>query len=99
MMPKHLKQSFADYHKTVVNNGIIDPKTTLMIQMGAAMAVGCYPCMESLTGVAREKGVSDEELGAIHAIVMLVSAGSVFNQYREVCERIESTTEAKTCCG
>jgi alkylhydroperoxidase/carboxymuconolactone decarboxylase family protein YurZ len=99
MMPKHLKQGFADFHKTVVNNGIIDPRTTFMIQMGVAMAIGCYPCMEILTGVAGEKGVSDEELGAIHAIAMLVSAGSVFNQYREVCQRIGSTTEAKTCCG
>jgi AhpD family alkylhydroperoxidase len=99
MMPKHLKQGFADFHKTVVNNGILDPRTTFMIQMGVAMAIGCYPCMEILTGVAGERGVSDEELGAIHAIAMLVSAGSVFNQYREVCERIGSTTEAKACCG
>ena len=88
-MPKHLKQSFADYHKAVVNNGIIDPKTTFMIQMGAAIAVGCYPCMEMLAQSAREKGVSDEELGTIHAIVMAVAAGSVFNQFREVCSRFE----------
>ncbi|MGA2224150.1 MAG: hypothetical protein ABSH41_06905 [Syntrophobacteraceae bacterium] len=40
--------------------------------------------MEMLSGVAREKGVSDEELGAIQSIVMLVSAGRVFAQYREV---------------
>jgi alkylhydroperoxidase/carboxymuconolactone decarboxylase family protein YurZ len=99
MMPKHLKKSFADFHKAVVDNGIIDPKTTFMIQMGAAMAVGCYPCMETLTGVAEEKGVSDEELGTIHAIVMAVSAGSVFNQYREVCGRLGSASEAKACCG
>ena len=43
MMPKQVNQSFADFRNTVVNNGIIDPKTTFMIQMGAAMAVGCYP--------------------------------------------------------
>ncbi len=43
MIPKQLGQSFADFHNTIVNNGIIDPKTTLMIQLGAAMAVGCYP--------------------------------------------------------
>jgi hypothetical protein len=55
--------------------------------------------MEMLSGVAREKGVSDEELGTIHAIVMLVSAGRVFAQYREVCERIGSTTGAGACCG
>ncbi len=43
MMPKQVNQSFADFRKAVVNNGIIDPKTTFMIQMAAAMAVGCYP--------------------------------------------------------
>jgi hypothetical protein len=43
MMPKQVNQSFGDFHNAVVNNGIIDPKTTFMIQTGAAMAVGCYP--------------------------------------------------------
>ncbi|SPF43666.1 conserved hypothetical protein [Syntrophobacter sp. SbD1] len=43
MMPKQVKLSFADFRDAAVNNGIIDPKTTFMIQMGAAMAVGCYP--------------------------------------------------------
>jgi hypothetical protein len=43
MMPKLVNQSFADFREAVVNNGIIDPKTTFMIQVGAAMAVGCYP--------------------------------------------------------
>jgi hypothetical protein len=40
--------------------------------------------MEMLSGVAREKGVSDDEIGAIQSIVMLVSAGRVSAQYREV---------------
>jgi hypothetical protein len=43
MMPKQVNRSFADFRNAVVNNGIIDPRTTFMIQMGAAMAVGCYP--------------------------------------------------------
>ena len=43
MIPKEAGRSFADLRKSVLDNGIIDPKTTFMIQMGAAMAVGCYP--------------------------------------------------------
>ncbi len=43
MMPMQVNQRFADFRNAVVNSGIIDPKTTFMIQMGAAMAVGCYP--------------------------------------------------------
>ncbi len=55
--------------------------------------------MEMLSGVAREKGVSDEELGTVQAVVMLVSAGRVFSQYQEVCARMESNTEGKPCCA
>ncbi len=89
MIPENLKKSFIDFHKTIIANDILDAKTTFMIEMGAAMAVGCYPCMEMLTGAAADKGVSEEELGTIHSIVMAVSAGRVFNQYREVCKRLE----------
>ena len=53
--------------------------------------------MEILTGRAGEIGVSDEELGTIQAIVMAVSAGRVFNQYREVCARLEPKAEG--CCA
>ena len=89
MIPKNLKDRFIDFHKSIIANEILDPKTTFMIELGAAMAVGCYPCMEMLTGVAADRGVSEEELGTIHAIVMAVGAGRVFNQYREVCKRLE----------
>ncbi|MGD9244972.1 MAG: carboxymuconolactone decarboxylase family protein [Desulfobacterales bacterium] len=87
MIPQHLKTKFIDFHNTMIDNETLDPKTTFMIELGAAMAVGCYPCMEMLNGVAADKGVSEEELGTIHAIVMAVGAGRVFNQYREVCKR------------
>ena len=43
MIPEQVNQSYADLRKTVLNSGIIDPKTTFMLQMGAAMAIGCYP--------------------------------------------------------
>jgi alkylhydroperoxidase/carboxymuconolactone decarboxylase family protein YurZ len=89
MIPENLKKSFIDFHKSIIANEILDPKTTFMIEMGAAMAVGCYPCMEKLTSVAADKGVSEAELGTIQAIVMAVSSGRVFNQYREVCKRLE----------
>jgi AhpD family alkylhydroperoxidase len=91
MIPDNLKKDFINFHKSMISNDIIDPKTTFMIELGAAMAVGCYPCMEMLTGAAADKGVSEEELGTIQAIVMAVGAGRIFNQYREVCKRLESS--------
>ena len=86
MLPERLKQDFVQFHNSMIANGILDPKTTVMIQLGAAMALGCYPCMKILTRVADEKGVSEEEIGAIQGIIMAVSAGTVFNQYREIAE-------------
>jgi hypothetical protein len=39
--------------------------------------------MEYYLGVAREEGVSDDELGAVESIVMAVSAGKVRAQFRD----------------
>ena len=94
MLPANLKQSFVDFHSAMASNKILDPKTTVMIQLGAAMALGCHPCMYALTRAAEEKGVSKEELGAVHGIAMAVAAGAIFNQYREVCKKLEMEEEA-----
>jgi len=47
--------------------------------------------MESYLGVARKKGISDEEIGAVQAIVMAVEAGRVRAQFREVRVRMPTT--------
>jgi len=39
--------------------------------------------MEHYFGVAREQGLTDEEIGAVQSIVMAVSAGKVRAQFRE----------------
>jgi hypothetical protein len=44
--------------------------------------------MEYYFGVAKEKGVSEAEIGAVQSIVMAISAGRVNAQYREVRKRI-----------
>jgi hypothetical protein len=43
--------------------------------------------MESYLGVARKKGITDEEIGAVQSIVMAVEAGRIRAQLREVRER------------
>jgi hypothetical protein len=47
--------------------------------------------MEHYLGVAKEEGLSEEELGAAQAIVMAVAAGRIQAQLREVRSR---STEA-----
>lgn len=45
--------------------------------------------MEYYLGVAREEGFSDEEIGAVQAIVMAVAAGRVNAQLREAERRMK----------
>jgi hypothetical protein len=40
--------------------------------------------MEQLLGGAREKGISDDEIGAVQLNVMMVSAGRVMMQVDDV---------------
>lgn len=39
--------------------------------------------MEHYFGVAKEQGISNQEIGAVQSIVMAVSAGKVRAQFRE----------------
>lgn len=45
--------------------------------------------MEHYLGVAREQGLSEEEIGAVQSIVMAVSAGRINAQLREVEARMK----------
>ena len=44
--------------------------------------------MEHVFGVARENGLTDDEVGAVQAIAMGVSAGRIRAQFRQVRETI-----------
>jgi hypothetical protein len=45
--------------------------------------------MEHYFGVAKEEGITDEEIGAAQSIVMAVAAGRVRAQFREARDKIE----------
>jgi len=45
--------------------------------------------MEHYLGVAREEGLSDEEIGAVQSVVMAVSAGRVRAQFREARSKLQ----------
>jgi hypothetical protein len=51
--------------------------------------------MEHYFGVAKEEGLSDDEIGAIQSIVMAVSAGRVRAQFREARIRSKKAKVAK----
>ncbi len=43
MLGKRQKKAYDNFYDSARNNEILDSKTTLMIHLAAAMAVGCYP--------------------------------------------------------
>lgn len=44
--------------------------------------------MEHFFGVAKENGLTDDEIGAVQAIAMGVSAGRIRAQFRQVRDKI-----------
>ena len=84
MLSENQRKIFSGFHKSAEAEGTLDEKTSHMIKVAAAMAFGCYPWIEQLLGVAREKGISDDEIGAVQLNVMIVSAGRVMMQVDDV---------------
>jgi hypothetical protein len=50
--------------------------------------------MQHYLGVARDMGISEEEIGAVQAVVMAVSAGKVNAQLHEVRSRTKARIDA-----
>lgn len=48
--------------------------------------------MEHYLGVAKEQGITEEQIGAVQSIVMAVSAGRVNAQLREVRANMRKKT-------
>jgi alkylhydroperoxidase/carboxymuconolactone decarboxylase family protein YurZ len=84
MLPEKQQKAFGEFYDTARGNTILDPKTTLLLHLGAAMALGCSPCMEYYLGQVEKAGITAEEIGAVQGVVMAVSAGRVNAQLREV---------------
>ena len=58
------------------NNGALDQKTTTLLFLTAAMALGCAPCVRRFMDKAGSLGLTEEETGAALAVAMCVRAGS-----------------------
>jgi hypothetical protein len=43
MLPEKQKKAYEDFYEAAAGNGILDQKTTTMIQLAASFAIGCYP--------------------------------------------------------
>ena len=90
MLPEKQLKAYNEFYDSARYNDILDPKATLMIHLAAAMAVGCYPWMEHYFGVAKEQGISNDEIGAVQSIVMAVSGGRIRAQFREARLKVKN---------
>ena len=43
MLPEKQKKKYKAFYDAARYNDILEPKTTLMLHLAAAMAIGCYP--------------------------------------------------------
>jgi len=43
MLPEKQQQAYGEFYDTARNNVILEAKTTLLVHLGAAMAMGCTP--------------------------------------------------------
>ena len=96
MLPNQ-KIAFEEFYKSARQNKILDDKTSLLVHLGAAMAVGCYPCMKHYLSQVDKEGVSDDEISAVESIVMAVSAGRVREQFSEVLTGKGTCEEEDNC--
>ena len=43
VLPQRQNQKYEEFFESTANNGILETKTTIMIQLAAAFSFGCYP--------------------------------------------------------
>jgi hypothetical protein len=43
MLSKEQTKLYTDFYNSARYNEVLEPKTTLMIHLASAMALGCYP--------------------------------------------------------
>ena len=50
----------------------LDTETQLLVAIGSAVASGCIPCLENISGMARDEGIDDKKLKAAAIIGQFV---------------------------
>jgi hypothetical protein len=43
VLPEDLEKAYEGFYDATINNSLLDQKTTVMIQLAASFAIGCYP--------------------------------------------------------
>ena len=59
--------------KAIMGSGALDPLTKEMLYLAVSVAHGCEYCIASHTAAARKRGMTDEMLGELLAVVGMAS--------------------------
>jgi hypothetical protein len=43
MLPEKQKSAYEQFYESTAKNELLDPKTTVMIQLAVSFVIGCYP--------------------------------------------------------
>ena len=43
MLPDNLNQAYTDFFEATADNSVLSKRATIMIQLAASLALGCYP--------------------------------------------------------
>ena len=82
--PPLLKQFLGHMKETMLKPSRLDPLTKELIYLAVSITNNCEYCINSHTAAARKKGLDDEVLGELNAIVSLANAGNKLTEGYQV---------------
>ena len=90
LLSEEQRDVFFKFYENAKYNELIPAKYAHMIHTAVAMATGCSPWMEVYFGVAEEMDITEEEIAAVRAMVMAVSAGRIFFQSKTIVDKMKN---------
>ncbi|MDA0237293.1 MAG: carboxymuconolactone decarboxylase family protein [Proteobacteria bacterium] len=74
--PLLLKQFWGQMKEVMIKPSRLDPLTKELLYLAVSITNNCTYCINSHNAAARKKGLDDEILGELNAIVALANAGN-----------------------
>jgi alkylhydroperoxidase/carboxymuconolactone decarboxylase family protein YurZ len=87
MMNAQQRALYDAFYAFTHRNRHLDRKTEVLVGLGAAMALDCYPCTRYYLNLCREAGIGKGAVAEVLAKVMAVAAGQKRLQAEEVLAR------------
>ncbi|MDW7733202.1 MAG: carboxymuconolactone decarboxylase family protein [Methanolobus sp.] len=73
------KIGFSSMKKAIMEDGAIDRRTKKLLAISSAVAVGCDTCFSTNKKLAKDAGISDEEIEEAILVASLIRLGSGLN--------------------